>query len=588
MKLSDEQKDAVFYPGNVFVSACPGSGKTRALTARIANSALLIEEFSERVLGLTFTNRAADEIQSRIEIYDGVDSAKVWIGTIHAFALEWIIRPYAGYIPQLKYGFDLADEYEVEKILDALKREHGMSYYDEINTSYNKSGSVINSNSKAELVEKEFRRVLVENKKIDFDQILYFAYFLLTARPDIAITLGAIFRFICVDEVQDTQELQYAILSCIHNKSLRKPNFFIVGDENQAIYQNIGGLSKTLEELNAEFVGSNFKKFHFSDNYRSTQRIIDYFSFYRAREKIVSKADYANHQGKIVFVNKSVHHKDLGEYISQIIKAELESGVSQDQICIIGPQWSSLRALSRSLISILPHIKFDAPTLSPFYGHQDNLWLVVSKLILTTPSGRMYSARMRWAKELIEKLSVYSTELDSLTEKDILKCINSFKSSTTVGTEYLSSAFDFFLKTLKIEVHLHPVLSESKSNFFEKANRNISLSEGEYQNTIDTFRNFFKKSSGVVINSCHGIKGEEYEVVVALGLLRGYIPHWGDIIDQPKEREKDAESKMMYVIASRAKKNLYLIAEDGRLTKSKNPYASSGLINSYKYAYDVL
>jgi DNA helicase-2/ATP-dependent DNA helicase PcrA len=419
MNLSEEQKEAVFHIGNVFVTACPGSGKTRALTSRIASSALAIEYPSERVLGLTFTNRAAEEIQSRIELCEGIDNTKVWIGTIHAFALEWIIRPFAGYIQQLKHGFDLADEYEVEKIVGTLKREHGMNYFDSINKTYNKQGLVINNDPVAELVEKKYREILIQSKKIDFDQILYFAYLLLTSRPDIAITLGAIFRSICVDEMQDTQELQYAILSCIHNQSLRKPRLFFVGDENQAIYQGIGGISKTLEELNIEFVGGEFKKFHFSDNYRSTQRIIDYFSFYRMHPKIVSKADYASLQGKIVFANRVVHYKDLGEYISKIIKTELDAGVAQNQICIIGPQWSSLRALSRKLVSILPNIRFDAPILSPFYGHQDNLWLVVSKLILTTPSGRMYSTRMRWASDLKKQLSVYSNEAQQRLELNI-------------------------------------------------------------------------------------------------------------------------------------------------------------------------
>lgn len=588
MKLSEEQKKAVFYPGNVFVTACPGSGKTRALTARIANAAQNIEGSSEKVLGLTFTNRAAEEIQSRIEAFEGVDNEKVWIGTIHAFALEWIIRPFAGYIPQAKHGFELADEYEVEKILGELKQENGMGHFDTINTAYTKQGLVINSNPTAKLVEIRFREILVEKRKIDFDQILYFSYQLLTSRPDIAITLGYIFRSICVDEVQDTQELQYAILSCIHNQSSRKPNFFIVGDENQAIYQSIGGVSKTLEELNTEFVDSAFKKFHFSDNYRSTQRIIDYFSFYRPRAKIISKADHADHKGKIVFINKRVHYKNLGEYISQIVKEELDAGVAQNQICITGPQWASLRALSRSLVSILPHVKFDAPILSPFYGHQDSLWLVVSKLILTTPSGRMYSTRMRWAKDLIGRFSVYSNEIESLTEKDILKYINSFNTATTIGTEYLAEAFGFLLSSLKIEISEHFSLKESQTVFFEKANRNISLSEGEYENDIDTFKNFFKKSSGVVVNSCHGIKGEEYEVVIALGLLKGYIPNWSDIYGQPEAVERDAESKMMYVIASRAKKNLYLIAEGGRMTKNKKNYDSSTMISNYSYAYDEL
>ena len=129
-------------------------------------------------------------------------------------------------------------------------------------------------------------------------------------------------------------------------------------------------------------------------------------------------------------------------------------------------------------------------------------------------------------------------------------------------------------------------LSESRALFFEKAEHNMELNKEEYENHIDVFRTFFKESSGVIINTCHGIKGEEYETVIAFGMLKGFVPNWNDIINKSPGEANNSESKMMYVIASRAKMNLYLFAESGRQTQTKRAYETSDLLKSYNYTYD--
>ena len=334
MQLSKEQATAVNYEGNVYVTACPGSGKTRALTARLSLGMEKLNSISTKVLAVTYTNRAANEIKSRIEQDEEYDSKKIWAGTIHSFCLEWIIKPYAGYFEKLNNGYVVADEYETRKILSQLKNDKGMNYYDEVNTSFDRQGNVHNSDRKAREVEHEYREILDQRKKIDFDQILYFTYSILESKPEIATTLGAIFRLICVDEIQDTQDLQYAILSKIYNASLVKPDLFIVGDINQAIFENIGGVSKTLNELNQEFMRGNLVHFSFSDNYRSTQRIADYFSYFRNIQGIKSRTEYADESGKIVFSNQEIDKQKLAEEIANIVKNEISCGVSENEICI--------------------------------------------------------------------------------------------------------------------------------------------------------------------------------------------------------------------------------------------------------------
>lgn len=584
MKLSEEQGKAVFYSGNAYVTACPGSGKTRALTAKLSLGMSQLKLSSEKVLALTYTNRAAEEIKSRIEQDEYFDSKKMWAGTIHAFALEWILRPFAGYLESINNGFVVADEYETRKIISQLKTDKGMNIYEKVNTAFDRNGSVDNESVKAREVEQEYREILASRKKIDFDQSLYFAYALLVLNTEIATTLGSIFRLICIDEIQDTQDLQYAIISKIYNSSLDKPNLFIVGDVNQAIYESIGGISKTLMQLNEEFEGADFTSFSFSDNYRSTQRIADYFSFFRDIKNIKSTAKHANDRGKIVFSNQDIHKNNLADEIANIVESEINNGVIESEICIIAPQWSPIRSLSKKLINLLPDVKFDAPSLSPFYGQQDNVWLTVAKLVLTVPSGRLYSSRIRWANEVILKFSGTFHVVEDTTAKKLLKIINGFKSNTQVGTVYLHECFSHLL--FELDITLDSDFTESYSLFFEKAERNMSNHKDEYEDNIDIFRGFFKESMGVVINTCHGVKGEEYETVIAFGMLNGHIPNWGDIINRPAHVSNNSESKMMYVISSRAKKNLYLISESGRQTKSRRPYETSPLLQRYNYTYD--
>jgi len=585
MKLSDEQRAAVYYDGNAYITACPGSGKTRALTARIAKCVKELAHKNNKVLAVTFTNRAADEIKTRLEENYTIESGRVWAGTIHSFVLEWVIKPYASYSEALNSGYSIADEFETRRILNKLKTANGLRVFDDVNTAFNRQGLVENLNVRAHSVEQEYRQILSSRKKIDFDQTLYFAFQLMEMLPEIAQTLSCIFSHICVDEVQDTQDLQYAILAKIFNKSHKKPSLFIVGDENQAIYGGIGGKCLSLAELNAEFMDSNIAHFTLSDNYRSTQRLVDYFSVFRGVQGGLSKAEHRSEKGIISFFNQSVDKDCLAETISCLIQTELNNGTNENDICVIAPQWAPIRSMTKELITLLPQVKFDAPALSPFYGQQDNFWLLVSKLVLTEPSGKLLSARVRWANNLLNSLVEGHHQTRVLTAKKLLRVINSFHSNTVVGTEYLKECFEFFLDELDIDLSHDLLLKEQFELFFEKAASNIENNNGQYEDTVVALKSFFKESSGVVVNSCHGVKGEEYKTVIAFGLLKGYIPHWNDIFNKPEQVGRDAESKMLYVIASRAKERLFLISEYGRRTQRGDLYETSSMLSEYNYQY---
>src|SRR3981189_2925305 len=113
--LNADQEAAIREPGSVFLIACPGSGKTQTLTYKIAEQLSKLESDKQRVIAITYTHRAADEIHERVE-YLGVDTSKLWIGTIHSFCLEWILKPYAIYHDALKWGFRVINAHDSERI----------------------------------------------------------------------------------------------------------------------------------------------------------------------------------------------------------------------------------------------------------------------------------------------------------------------------------------------------------------------------------------------------------------------------------------------------------------------------------------
>lgn len=118
-ELNPEQEAAVLFAGSQLLIACPGSGKTRTLTYKIAYELSRLTSARQFVIAITYTNRAADEIRERIENL-GVNTERLWIGTIHAFCLEWILKPYGLYHPDLAHGFRIIDLHEREKLLEQL------------------------------------------------------------------------------------------------------------------------------------------------------------------------------------------------------------------------------------------------------------------------------------------------------------------------------------------------------------------------------------------------------------------------------------------------------------------------------------
>ena len=239
--LNREQEAAIAEERSVFLVACPGSGKTRTLTYKTASELSRLDSDKKWVVAITYTHRAADEIHERIENL-GADTSRLWIGTIHSFCLEWILKPYAIYHDALKHGFRVINSHDTELLVTELCRRYRnptISYWDCAHY-YTSAGRIVtcqaNKQPYVRRILDQYRANLLENRRIDFELILSYAYELTVQQPSISKLLGSLFSCVLVDEYQDTKQIQYAILASILKAGQGKVHTFIVGDPNQAIY----------------------------------------------------------------------------------------------------------------------------------------------------------------------------------------------------------------------------------------------------------------------------------------------------------------------------------------------------------------
>ncbi|MCT4613915.1 MAG: ATP-dependent helicase [Marinifilaceae bacterium] len=595
--LTDEQKDAVTCPNSLLLTACPGSGKTRVLIHKVAYELSRLDNPKQYVVALTFTHRATDEIKERIDRLN-IETEQLWAGTIHSFCLDWIIRPYAGFLNILKNGFAIADAELSDDLLDRYRNAHkekfvqkygrkeGKNRLYKITTRLTKDGQFETEGDLEKEVLQNYYRDLKSQKLINFDLLLYLAFLLIKKYPAVQNNLARIFNIIFVDEYQDTQELQYAILHKI--VSIGKTRIVYVGDPNQAIYGTMGGIAKNKATIDRE-ANIDIDEIVLHGNWRSHQRLVDYYRNFQVQYADINAVNtiYKNEQGIIKYI-KDVSEENLIDCIADLITSELSNEIPYNEICVIAPQWQLITPLGGKLKAKLPDIPFDAFGLSPFRKSRDNFWYKLARLLLTEPSSNYFLTRIRWAKELIIELEEHiQSELheEYRTARILLKLINSINPDIDKGIDYLKDAFEQFSKSLNFKIDDFQILKQQYDLFFQSIEKRLADKDYEYPEDVDSWRKLFKPRSGIVIETCHGVKGEEFEVVIAFGLLQGKLPYWDCIFKGHDKGISDA-NKLLYVIASRAKRNLYLISETGRKTQSKSEYLPTEQLKCIEYEYD--
>ena len=195
----------------------------------------------------------------------------------------------------------------------------------------------------------------------------------------------------------------------------------------------------------------------------------------------------------------------------------------------------------------------------------------------------MYLRRIRWSREVISELANAGANVSKINIKTLLRAINSITLSEPEGIPYLKQFFEMLFDTLGIDYRLHSSLREHHDSFFQSSQDRIDrlIKEGaDFISNISSFRRVFKPREGITVSTIHGVKGGEYDAVIAFALLEDMVPHFSDSNGQVNAR------KMLYVISSRARKNLHLISECDRPQGNWGTYKATYQLVNCIYDYD--
>lgn len=558
--LSNEQLEAIKSPNSVLLTAIPGSGKTRSLINKIIYE--YNEDDSAHIIAITYTRRAANEIEDRIQENLGYLPSNIWIGTIHKFCLEFIVRGYGSFSDLFSKNFQVISEPDQEKIKITLRKKYNINDpYLAIDYTLNIDGEP-NEKMYYNLV-LEYYKTLFELNKIDFNYILYESFNILMKFPHIKSQLSIIIKLICVDEYQDTQELQYRILGLISNAN-PTIGVFITGDANQAIYEGIGGVTKNRNELNVIF-NREFEKRNLTGCYRSNQTIIDFYNEFAVEKMhMISKTDKWQNPQISISCDKS--KLQVYDRIFAIVEESLKNGYKENDIAIVAPQWYQLYDITTELKKRFPTIRLDAPDIVPLKKDEDGVIYKISKLLLTTFD---YYNLYRIKQLAYEVKSQFYDEYGIQINISIIDFLNLIKKSQTtdsIGTEFLKNS----LLTLFGFLGLRELFEAETLLFIEGTKERVEkYKEQGLEDEKIYFEQSLRSKTGIVISTCHGIKGEEYAIVIAFAILEGYIPHWNDIINY-KQYARQRSNKLLFVVFSRAKEKLFIFAENDRRTQKRN------------------
>lgn len=365
--LNEPQREAVINTeGPVMIIAGAGSGKTRVLTYRIAH--LLRNEVDAfQILSLTFTNKAAREMRERIEKVVGSEAKNLWMGTFHSiFARMLRIESEKIGYPR---NFTIYDTDDVKSLLKSIVSE--MNLDDKIykpgvvlNRISNAKNNLINARAYFENLELRaadtasgktkiaeiylaYQQRCFKASAMDFDDLLIKTYELLNKHADVLNKYQHQFRYIMVDEFQDTNHCQYMI---IRKLAAAYQNICVVGDDAQSIYAFRGATIKNILDFNKDY--PELKVFKLEQNYRSTQTIVDASSsiILKNRDQLKKEIFTKNPEGNKISVFKAINDNEEGRMVaSSIFEEKMQERLNNSDFAILYRTNAQSRALEEAL-----------------------------------------------------------------------------------------------------------------------------------------------------------------------------------------------------------------------------------------------
>lgn len=598
--LNEKQKEAVLHiDGPCLVIAGAGSGKTKVLTTRIAN---LIDRGipSYNILAITFTNKAAKEMRERLE--NIVPGNNTFVGTFHALGVR-IIRENAPLLG-LDRNFSIVDSDDVLSIIKKIMKDNG--YDPKLTTPgyiRNKISNIKNEmltteeitkffntpqDHVAEKVYYEYIDVLKKNNSVDFDDLLLLPVKLFTNNKDILEAYQDKFKYILIDEYQDTNEVQYKLSKLLAKKY---QNIFIVGDPDQSIYMFRGANFRNI--LNFEKDYKNAKVIPLEENYRSTKYILDAAnSVIKNNKERKEKNLWSNNgEGTKTKYLRAYDGKHEIQLVLDEIKKLLEEGYKKSNIAVLYRTNAQSRLVEEMFLKA--NVPYKVVGSYYFYSRKEikdlicYLRLILNnedeislRRVINVPKrgiGESTIAKLeaeakeqntsifqvisKGKEQLFKEMILYLTEeSENLSLTDLIDLI---LEETGMRAEYEND------KTLENELRLDNLEefksitktfedrtgSESLADFLEEVSLIADISEHQEQEDV------------VTLMTIHSAKGLEFEVVFLVGMEDGIFPHQNAFCEEGGLEE---ERRLCYVGITRAKEKLFISNAKRRMLYGKD------------------
>lgn len=618
--LNPQQKEAVWQTeGPVLILAGAGSGKTRVLTHRIA---YLIEEKGINpwnIMAITFTNKAAGEMRERVDKIVGFGSESIWVSTFHSSCVRILRR----YIDRLGYDhnftiYDTDDQKSLMKdickklqIDTKIHKERAIlaaisSAKDELITPEEYELNAMGDFSKKKIAQayKEYQKELKKNNALDFDDLIVKTVELFRSCPDVLDSYQERFRYIMVDEYQDTNTAQFKFVSLLAEKY---KNLCVVGDDDQSIYKfrgaNIGNI------LGFEKVFPQAKVIKLEQNYRSTQNILD-----AANEVIHNNMGRKNkslwtdnEEGEPIHYRQFMNAYEEAEYIAGDISRRVREDGCQYKDCAILYRTNAQSRLfeEKFLMANIPYklvggvnfyarkeIKDLLSYLKTVDNGKDDLAV---RRIINVPKRGIGPASLTKVQDYADQKGI--SFYDALRETENIPALGRAAAKITPFVTFIQSlrskleyvSVSELLKNIIEETgyvaELQAEGTEEAEGRIENINELITkVVSYEEENEDPTLSGFLEEvaliadidtvdgdDNQVLLMTLHSAKGLEFPYVYLAGMEDGIFPSYMTITaDDPTEIEE--ERRLCYVGITRAMKELTLTCAQQRMIRGETQY----------------
>jgi DNA helicase-2/ATP-dependent DNA helicase PcrA len=613
--LTPTQQEAVTHvDGPLLILAGPGSGKTRVITRRVAYL-LLQRVHASSILAITFTNKAAGEMRQRVEAL--APGNRVWISTFHSFGVR-ILRQYADRVG-VDRNFTIYDQSDRAKVvkaaMDSLEFDTGRFTPEAVGGAISKAKNQLLTHERYASSAGDFfgqtvahvypiyEKKLREANAFDFDDLLLWPALALKNGPELRAELDARFRYVMIDEYQDTNQAQYAIARAL---SVDYPNLCVVGDADQSIYAWRGANIRNILNFEEDF--PNARVLSLDRNYRSTKAILHAADVLigHNRQRKPHKLFTENDRGLPVQLLTYENGQHEAEGIARLIQDAVQNGKRRYRDFAIFLRINALSlGLEKAFVS--RRVPYQIVRGLAFYDRKENRDVLAYLRLLLNPRDLVSFERIvnepprGIGKVSLEHLKNYagSREIGPLAAAAEVDKIPFIKGKASLGLrdfaklisdlrQHLEEAPDAVIRhvleksgyrRMLLESHdeedeerlanVEQLITDAKQFAADDADRTIAdyLENITLASDVDGLK---EEQDCVAIMTLHAAKGLEFPVVFMAAVEQGLLPHERSLA---KKEEVEEERRLAFVGMTRAKEELYLTHARLRAFRGSELYA---------------